>query len=108
MAQLSDEFRRIYLPYCIERVEGLGHVVLNRLYKPLGTLDRAHVDYAPHAVRFKGLTPLKAGKISHNGSENTDKVYPYADASAPTRSAANWTAYQARLAVLSKLRVEAG
>lgn len=80
--------------------------MLNRHYKPLGVYDRTHIDYAPYAVRFKGLTAAKAGRISHTGSGNTDKVFLYADGCIPTRSAADWAAYQARLALLAKLRVE--
>jgi hypothetical protein len=106
MTLATDEFRRIFLPYCIERVEGHGHVVLNRLYKPLGMRTAEHVDYAPHAVKFIGLTPAKAELLSHARSANTDRIHLYADVSAPTKSAEDWETYQRRLAILAALELE--
>ena len=106
MSPTSEEFRRIFLPYYIERVEGHGHVVLNRLYKPLGMRTQEHVDYVPHAVKFIGLTPVKAELLSHARSNNTDRIHLYADANAPTRSTEDWEAYQRRLAVLATLELE--
>ncbi|MEO6518709.1 MAG: hypothetical protein ABIO17_06925 [Pseudoxanthomonas sp.] len=104
----KEEFRRIYLPYCIEQVAGHGHVVLNRLYKPLGVVSRQHVEYAPYAVKLIGLTPAKAEAISWNGSGSTDHVFLYSDASVPTRSQELWDGYQRRLQLLSQLEVAAG
>lgn len=101
----SEEFRRVYLPYSIERVEGHGHVVLNRLHKPLGIRTSAHVDYAPHAVRFKALTPGLAEQLSHNRSGNVDRIQLYADGAAPTLGQDAWDAYQRRLQVLAELEV---
>ncbi|MGY0633747.1 hypothetical protein [Luteimonas sp. A478] len=102
----NEEFRRVFLPYCIERVEGHGHVVLNRLHKPLGMRTGEHVDYAPHAVRFKGLTPTRAEQLSHNRSSNVDRIQLYADGGAPTVGREEWDAYQARLQVLAGLEFE--
>ena len=106
MDQPAEEFRRVFLPYCIERVDGHGHVVLNRLYKPLGMRTTAHVDYAPHAVRFRALSPTRAELLSHARSQNTDRIHLYADASAPTRSDRDWDAYQRRLQILAALEIE--
>ena len=106
MDQTSEEFRRVFLPYCIERVEDHGHVVLNRLYKPLGMRTAEHVDYAPYALRFRGLTPARAELLSHARSQNTDRIHLYADGSAPTRSQDDWDAYQRRLQVLAGMEIE--
>ncbi|MGY1409028.1 hypothetical protein ACW5EG_05570 [Luteimonas sp. A611] len=106
MNQSSDEFRRVFLPYCIERVEDRGHVVLNRLYKPLGMRTDERIDYAPHAVRFRGLGPTRAELLSHARSQNTDRIHLYADATAPTRSQDDWDAYQRRLQVLATMEIE--
>ncbi|WP_202842953.1 hypothetical protein [Luteimonas saliphila] len=105
MSSATEEFRRVFLPYCIERVEGHGHVVLNRLYKPLGMRTTEHVDYAPHAVRIIGLTPAKAEQLSHAHSASTDRIHLYADASAPTKGADDWDAYQRKLAILAALEI---
>lgn len=96
----------MFLPYCIEQIEGHGHVVLNRLYKPLGISSREHVDYAPHAVRLKGLGPVMAAKLSWKGSPDLRQIHLYNDGSVPTDSAANWDAYQKRLQLLARLPVE--
>ncbi|TYT25308.1 hypothetical protein FZO89_02945 [Luteimonas viscosa] len=105
MSTATEEFRRVFLPYCIERVEDHGHVVLNRLYKPLGMRTEEHVDYVPHAVRLIGLTPGKAAQLSHAHSDSTDRIHLYADASAPTRSPEDWDAYQRKLGLLATLEI---
>jgi len=108
MDQGTEEFRRIFLPYCIERVGDHGHVVLNRLYKPLGMRTSEHVDYAPYAVKLVGLSPTKAELLSHARSQDTGRIHLYSDATAPTRSAAHWDAYQRRLQLLATLEISTG
>jgi hypothetical protein len=105
MPTQTEEFRRVFLPYCIERVEGHGHVVLNRLHKPLGMRTGEHVDYAPYAVKLVGLTPAKAEQLSHARSQDTDRIHLYSDATAPTRSPADWDAYQRRLQLRATLEL---
>jgi hypothetical protein len=102
----GEEFRRVFLPYCIERVEGHGHVVLNRLMQPLGMRGPGKPDLARHAVKFRGLTPAKAEQLSHNRSGNVDHVYLYADGEAPTINPGAWEAYQRRLEVLAAMEFE--
>lgn len=103
---LPADARLIYLPYVLERLEDGRYVVLNRRYKPLGTTTMGFVEYAPHAVRLKGLGATTAAKLSWSGSADLDKIWLYSDGCVPTDSAANWDAYQQRLAALAKLRVE--
>lgn len=100
----SEKFRRVYLPYCLIQVEGKGHVVVNRLYKPLGVHDPAWVEYEPHAVQLDGLTPAKAKALSWDQSEDLERVYLYNDGCKPEATAQHWQAYQKRLALLAKLR----
>ena len=85
--------------------DAAAQVVLNRLYKPLGMRTGEHVDYAPHAVRFAGLSPTKAELLSHARSQDTDRIHLYADASAPTKSPEDWDAYQRRLQLLATLEI---
>ena len=98
--------RVLFLPYCVEQVEGHGHVVLNRYYKPLGISSGERIDYAPHAIRFKGLKAATASKLSWNQSADLSRIYLYNDGTIPTDSAANWASYAQRLAVLAKLKIE--
>lgn len=106
---LRNEARVIYFPYCLRRQEDGSYVVLNRNYKPLGFDTGEYVDYKnyPIAVRFKGLTPKMAAKLSYDGSEGLDSIYLYNDGTVPTASAKNLTAYLNRLAQLAKLKLAA-
>lgn len=101
----QDQFRRVYLPYCIKAVDGRGHVVLNRHYKPLGVAKGTFVDYADYATPISGLTAAKAAKISFRGDSSVEAIYLYNDGCIPTASPDHWGAYQARLALLAKLKV---
>lgn len=56
-------------------------------------------------MTLKGLTALRAKKMSWKGDESLERIYLYDDGSVPTDSAANWKAYTARLEVLAKLTV---
>lgn len=106
MRRSSERFGRIYLPYCLQQVDGHGHVVLNRLYKPLGIQGLDFVDYAPHAQTLVGLTPAVATQLSWDGVlPDLGKIWLYRDAVLPTANAANWDTYQRRLAVLASLRI---
>lgn len=96
----------MYLPYCLEAVDGHGHVVLNRHYKPVGMRAGQYVDYVPHAVKLKGLTPAVAAKLSHKGHDGLHQVHLYGDGCVPTESPGAWDAYQKRLALLAGLRLE--
>lgn len=104
------DFRSIHLPYCLKRQSDSKYIVLNREYKPLGFVAQEIVHYEnyPIAVKIKGLTPLKASKISFNRSENLDDIYLYNDGCIPNSSAENMKAYFERLAVLAELKFEEG
>lgn len=103
-----NDIRATFLPYCIEQQEDGRYAVLNREYKPVGFWTRAYVTYEnyPTLVRIKGLTPLRASKISYKGSTDTKLIYLYNDGSVPTHSAKNMTEYLKRLAVLATLKIE--
>lgn len=104
---LPADFRVIYLPYVIERIDDGRHVVLNRHYKPLGTHSPEEVDYAPHAVWLPDLTEDVAAQLSCTGSGDTAKVYLWPHTHSPLESAEAWDAYQRRLRVLAGLKVRA-
>lgn len=106
---MQNLFRHLYLPYCLDQQPDGRYAVLNRHYKPLGMPGGKWVNYADHPeclVALKGLTPLKAKKISARGEPGTDRIYLYNDGCQPDASAGDWAAYAARLNVLQKL--EAG
>ena len=104
---MSESFRKVYLPYCLIQVEGRGYVVVNRHYKPLGISKLAWVDYAPHAVNFRGLGPATVAKLSWAGSDDPERIYLYNDGCKPTDSQQHWDAYQQRLKLLAALQFDA-
>lgn len=103
-----NDIRAAFLPYCIKRQDDGRYAILNREYKPVGFWTRAYVTYEdyPTLVRIKGLTLARAVKISYDGDTSVDSIFLYNDGCIPTHSAANMTAYLARLAVLAELRIE--
>ncbi len=103
-----NNFREVHLPYCLEKQEDGGYVVLNREYKPLGFAKREHYKYSdyPIVVKIKGLTPSKASEISFKGAENLDKIYLYDNSCLPETSPENMQSYLARLAILSELEFD--
>ncbi len=100
-------FGKLFLPYCIERVEGDLWVVVNRAYKPLGHTGTEWVDYRPHAVRMQ-LTEKRMIEIDCRGRAGPDTVWLYDDGCAPTDSAEHWQTYQRRLERLSQIKVSPG
>jgi hypothetical protein len=102
------DFRSVHLPYCLTRQKDGRYVVLNREYKPLGFQTKDFVKYEeyPVAVKIKGLTPVRAAKISYKGSLDLDNIFLYNDGCIPTRSTAFMKAYLDRLAILAKLNFE--
>lgn len=104
----GKELRWTHFPYCLDRQPDGRYAVLNRSYKPVGMMVSNFVTYAdnPVLVKIKGLTPLRASKMSYAGSTDLDRIYFYNDGCVPTSSAANMSAYLKRLAVLMKLTID--
>lgn len=105
---MSDEsVRWIFMPYCVKRLTDGRYIVLNRRYKPLGIRGSEHISYEDHpsAVRIK-ITKSQACKISHNGSEDLERIYLYDDSSIPAKGKDNLHGYMERLHVFMQLKVE--
>lgn len=104
------EFRKVFLPYCLDRQPDGRYAVLNRHYKPVGMAvsSKDFVVYAEHAclVTLKGLTARTAAKLSARGDSDLARVYLYNDGCTPTGSAEDWQTYSERLGILAKLTVE--
>ncbi len=100
-----NDFRAVFLPYCVERQPDGRYAILNREYKPVGFWTKEHIDYEkyPVLVKLKGFTPALASKLSVNGSRDVARVFLYNDASNPVRSRANMQAYLAKIERLAKL-----
>lgn len=95
-------FRAIYMPYCLDRLEDGRYVVLNRNYKPLGQNSREQVDYKDFAVNLK-ITKSMAKRLSVNGDENMDRVYLYIEHEHPESDDQYWNSYSDKLKLLAAL-----
>lgn len=103
------DFRSVFFPYCLKKQKDGRYAVLNREYKPVGFFTREFITYADHPVlvKLKGLTPIKAAKLSWKGEKQTDEIFLYNDGCVPTHSKANMRAYLEKLELLAKLSVAA-
>ena len=99
------DVRQALFPYGMEMAEDGAWVFFNREYKPVGMNTRERIKYDEHPVRFwiKGLGPSTREKLCIDGSGTQDRIYLYNDATQPTRSAANMSAYLKRLEILMRL-----
>ena len=99
--------RRIFLPYCIQRLSDGRYIVLNQKYKPLGVRGTDHVVYEEHPAAAKmKITASKARKISHSGSDDLIAIYLYDDATNPSMSKQNMHDYLIRLGAFMAIPVE--
>lgn len=106
----SFEVRKIFMPYCLQRLKDGCYLFLNRKYKPLGVFSRDWVDYETHPSKFKfkrALSERQAALLSHKGDTDRECIYLYGDACIPTDSESNWDAYSARLKRLAAYEVQA-
>ena len=100
------ELRKLFFVYCVEKLKDGRYVLLNRYYKPVGSLDtRTWVDYEPWAVAFR-MTPQRAARLSWKGATELDRVWLYNDASIPTDSKTHWDAYSRRLQLLAEISIK--
>ena len=104
---MINDFRAIYMPYCLKRQSDGLYVVLNRGYKPIGFYTDKHVNYEdyPICVKLK-ITAALAKKLSHKASDDLETIFLYDDGCVPIRNAANMNNYFKKLALLAKLRVK--
>ncbi len=102
------DFRSVFMPYCLAQQEDGCYAVLNREYKPVGFYTQDFIKYEEHQVlvKFKGLGPKKAAKISCEGRQDFDRIYLYDDGCVPTSDEVSMKAYLARLKILAKLSIE--
>jgi hypothetical protein len=103
-----NDFRAVFLPYCLQKQPDGRYAVLNRRYKPVGFQTREYLKYEdyPICVKLKGLRSTNAAKISFDGNPDTDTIYLYNDGCVPTHSTKHMRDYLQRLEMLAALKVE--
>lgn len=97
---------RVFLPFCIQRLEDGRYIVLNRRYKPLGDRGDERVAYENHpsAARIT-ITPEDAKNLSWDGCDDVEFIQLYDKRMRLGESAEHLLAYQIRLAVFMQLWV---
>ncbi len=101
-----DEVRRTHFVYCVKRIEDGRYVLLNRHYKPLGTVDRSTwVNYEDHAIKLR-MTQKIANSISWEENTSVENIFLYNDGCIPTTSTENMESYLKKLAILMKKKLK--
>jgi len=101
-----NDFRAIYLPYCLKKQENGKYIVLNRNYKPLGFNSNEEFNYSdfPISSNLKGITEKKAIELSWNDSPDKENIFLYNDGTNPIKSKRNMTEYLKKIESLAKLK----
>lgn len=101
------DFVSVYFPYCIEKRSDGTWAILNREYKPVGFNTRDYIQYEDYPVltNFHRIRPETFEKLSHNGRFEGDRFYLYDDASNPSNSDADMSAYLTKLKTLARLKI---
>lgn len=99
------DFRKICLPYCIQRQDDGRYIILNRNYKPIGFTTRTgqwlkYEDY-PISLSLK-ITPTRASQLSGEYPPDLKFIFLYDDYTIPTTSKKHMTAYLKKLELLAK------
>ena len=103
-----NDFRSVFMPYCLSKQEDGTYVVLNREYKPVGFKTKETVDYKsyPICVHLKGIGPSTASKLSCHGSNDVNNIYLYDDGCIPTASVEHMKSYLKKLEILAQLKID--
>jgi len=99
-----NDFRSVFLPYCLRKQSDGKYVVLNREYIPVGFFTHEALQL-PVAVYLEGIGPATAAKLSYRGDKNQDEIYLYNDGCVPTNSDSDMKSYLAKLEILAKKQV---
>lgn len=108
MRETVTDLRHLVLIYCLQRQPDGRYVALNRRYNPLGfaTTERLNSDAFPVHFKFKrALSAAQIVALSCKGDPDPECIYLYQDGCIPTSSAADWSAYSARLERLAGYKV---
>lgn len=103
-----NDYRAVFMPYCLRKQEGGRYAILNREYKPVGfkTSDWINYDDYPVCVTIKGIGPATAKKLSCRGSGDTDDIFLYHDGCNPVNDKGHMAEYLEKLELLAKMQVQ--
>ena len=103
-----NDYRAVFMPYCLQKQKDGRYAVLNREYKPLGfkTSEWINYDNNPVCVNIKGIRPATAKKLSCHRSEDTDDIFLYHDGCNPLIDEDYMADYLEKLELLAKMKVD--
>ena len=103
-----NDYRAVYMPYCLQKQKDGRYAVLNREYKPLGfkTSEWINYDEYPVCTNIKDIGPAIAKKLSYDGCEDIDQIYLYNDGCNPINDKKHMAAYFKKLELLATIQVE--
>ena len=98
-------YRRINLPYLLQRLKDGSWVELNREYKPLTVQEGVWIDYElfPFKRKIAEIPPKAREALAVDGDGSGDKLYLYHDGCIPTDSRKHLSAYRRRLNIIDAL-----
>lgn len=95
-----------HFPYCIKHVGNNNYIILNRDYKPLGTLDWVD-DYEAHpSVIHVRITKQQAMKLSYTQSDDVNVIYLYKNMQDLLKNKKLFDEYLNRLNVLAHIKTK--
>jgi hypothetical protein len=101
-----------HFPYCLQKTTDGKWLILNRNYKPLGTIAKEWVDYDSHpdrlAINSQTIAALRKLAINDIPDKPDDPglFFFYDDSSMPTESAADWNRYANILRLLANAKIK--
>lgn len=103
-----NDYRAVYMPYCLRKQKDDRYAVLNREYRPVGfkTNDWINYDEYPVCVKIKGIGPATARKLSYNSNSDTKEIFLYNDGCNPIKDKKHMAVYLKKLELLAKMHVE--
>jgi hypothetical protein len=93
----------VFLPCCLKKQEDGCYVLLNREYKPVGSLTSESINYA--GLGKLKITKALAQKLTDYEHSRIEQIFLYNDSTNPVLSKRDMDDYLAKLALLAKLRI---
>jgi hypothetical protein len=104
----GQTYRQMFMPYCLIKLESGKWVIVNRHYKPLGTLSRDkwynYEEYSVH-IKWDRRHRKKLADLGATSESPEEFVALYNDATNPERSKMLMQRYMDKLAILAKLGI---
>jgi hypothetical protein len=104
MSECFNDYRWIYMIYCVKEEAPNQWVCLNRKYKPLGMDTLEHIDYSLY-TREGTINESDQRSLSHRGNlkDRDGIIWLYTTSTIPTRNETAYQEYVHRLEILRRV-----